>query len=150
MVTAIYCTLKYFFDIWKKFRLGCGAKNVVKKEQISLFLCECLCVHFLFTLLAILNMTDLLEVLPVHSEDTISARRGVFSESNGVIKAILEIKVFWLMSMISRLGPGSLLFQISIYALQSQSSYSWFTKARELPVIYDLPDPLFMIHIINN
>ena len=58
--------------------------------------------------------------------------------------AILHLRQFSLLGMISRLGPSNILFQHGWSTLNSavQSSKSWFHQIRELSKQYSLPDPL--------
>ena len=63
--------------------------------------------------------------------------------------ALLHMRQFSLLGMVSRLGPNNILFQNgwSVLATADGSPHSWFIQVRELSTQYSLPDPL---HILDN
>ena len=62
-------------------------------------------------------------------------------------KAMVVMRMFTLLDMISRLGPGNYLFEIGIYSLHNQLASSWNFAAQTVAISYDLPLPL---HILTN
>ena len=60
-------------------------------------------------------------------------------------EAIIDMKIFSLLSMFSRLGQNNYLYNICLYLLHIQSSSSWVMYTRTLAVKYSLPDPLLIL-----
>jgi hypothetical protein len=57
--------------------------------------------------------------------------------------ALLHLRQFSLLGMISRLGPNHILHQLGLQVLETPASYShsWFLKVKDLCHQYLLPDP---------
>ena len=61
--------------------------------------------------------------------------------------AILHMRQFTLLGMISRLGPNNILFRHGMNVLNAKipNKHSWFSQIRCLAAQYNLPDPIFIL-----
>ena len=61
--------------------------------------------------------------------------------------ALLHLRQFSLLGMISRLGPNNIMYKVAMQILSSPEKYkhSWFLKIRDISLQYSLPDPLVIL-----
>ena len=96
-----------------------------------------------------------LDVLQHHQKTVLQQLMGLYPKTpheavcflSGVppSRGLVALRMFSLLGMISRLGPGNYLYEIGIHQLHHQVSSSWFMRLQELAHMYGLPDPLTIL-----